>query len=184
MKEERQKPMSEGTLELIRQAQQGDLSALAGLLREHYNFLFKYLIKATMDPSLAEELAQDTVVRAMEKIGSYNGTSAFSSWLITIATRLYIDRKRRWKREADWLRQERGTAAIRWRFESRNMEWSEVLDALSRLPLPQRISVLLKHYYGYSYEEIGSIMEVPPGTVKSRVSAGLQQLRKELKEDG
>lgn len=90
--------MNEGTLELIRQAQQGDASALAGLLREHYNFLFKYLIKATMDPSLAEDLVQDTMVRAMEKIGNYNGTSAFSSWLITIATRLYIDRKRRWKR--------------------------------------------------------------------------------------
>lgn len=58
-----------------------------------------------------------------------------------------------------------------------------MLDALSRLPLPQRLAVLLKHYYGYSYEEIGSIMEIPPGTAKSRVSAGLQQLRKELKED-
>ncbi|MNR18005.1 RNA polymerase sigma factor SigY [compost metagenome] len=175
--------MSDGTLELIKRAQQGDASALAELLREHYTFLFKYLIKATMDPSLAEELAQDTMVRCMEKIGTYNGSSSFSSWLITIATRLYIDRKRRWKREAQWFRQEQGAAAIRWRFESRNMEWSEVLDALSRLPLPQRVAVLLKHYYGYSYEEIGVIVETAAGTVKSRVSAGLHQLRKELKED-
>lgn len=175
--------MSDGTLELIKRAQQGDASALAELLREHYTFLFKYLIKATMDPALAEELAQDTMVRCMEKIGAYNGASSFSSWLITIATRLYIDRKRRWKRESEWLRQEQGAAAIRWRFESRNMEWSEVLDALSRLPVPQRVAVLLKHYYGYSYEEIGIIVQTSPGTVKSRVSAGLHKLRKELKED-
>ncbi|MEK5239749.1 RNA polymerase sigma factor SigY [Paenibacillus sp. FSL L8-0470] len=175
--------MSDVTLERIKLAQQGDASALALLLREHYSFLYKYLIKVTMDPLLAEELAQDTMVRCMEKIRSYDGSSSFSSWLITIATRLYIDRKRRWKREAEWRRQEQGVLTIRWRFESRNIEWSDLLDALSRIPSPQRIAVLLKHYYGYSYEEIGVILQVPSGTVKSRVSAGLNHLRKELNED-
>lgn len=175
--------MSEGTLERIRLAQQGDASALAVLLREHYSFLYKYLIKVTMDPLLAEELAQDTMVRCMEKIRSYDGSSSFSSWLITIATRLYIDRKRRWKREEMWLRQEKGLHSIRWRFESRNMEWSDLLDALARISSPQRVAVLLKHYYGYSYEEIGKILKVSPGTIKSRVSAGLTHLRKELNED-
>ncbi|MHA6532954.1 RNA polymerase sigma factor SigY [Paenibacillus sp. BAC0078] len=175
--------MSDGMLERISQAQQGDTSALAMLLRDHYTFLYKYLVKATMNPSLAEELAQDTMVRCMEKISFYNGASSFSSWLITIATRLYIDRKRRWKLEAQWRRQEEGVRSIRWRFESRNMEWSEVLDALSRLPSAQRMAVLLKHYYGYGYDEIGTILQIPSGTVKSRVAAGLNQLRKELSED-
>lgn len=85
-------------------------------------FLFKYLIKVTMDPLLAEDLVQDTMVRCMEKINTYNGTSSFSSWLITIATRIFIDRKRRWKREAEWKQreqQEQGIRSIRWRFESR-----------------------------------------------------------------
>ncbi|OMF21516.1 RNA polymerase sigma factor SigY [Paenibacillus sp. FSL H8-0259] len=178
--------MGDGTLEKIRLAQQGDAKATAMLLREHYPFLYKYLIKATMDPSLAEELAQDTMVRCMEKMGSYNGSSAFSSWLITIASRLYIDRKRRWKRELKWQKeqaQEQGSRSIRWRFESRNMEWSEVLDALSRLSTAHRMAVLLKHYYGYGYDEIGQMLQIPSGTAKSRVAAGLNQLRKELEED-
>nr|WP_150273564.1 RNA polymerase sigma factor SigY [Paenibacillus tepidiphilus] len=175
--------MSELALGRIRQAQQGDTAALAALLREHYPFLYKYLVKATMNPALAEELAQDTMVRCMERIGTYNGSSAFSSWLITIATRLYIDRKRRWKLEAQWQEQEQGRQAIRWQFESRNLEWSEVLDALSRLSTPQRMAVLLKHYYGYSYDEAGAMLQVPAGTVKSRVAAGLDQLRKELRDD-
>lgn len=169
--------------ERIQQAQQGDVSALALLLREHYTFLYKYLIKVTMDPFLAEELAQDTMVRCMEKIKSYNGSSAFSSWLITIATRLYIDRKRRRKRELEWRREEQGIRAIRWRFESRNEAWSDALEALAGLPSPQRVAVLLKHYYGYSYEEIGGMLQIPAGTVKSRVAHGLNQLRKELSED-
>ncbi|ULO08282.1 RNA polymerase sigma factor SigY [Paenibacillus sp. 19GGS1-52] len=177
--------MSDQVQEQIRQAQQGDASALAGLLREHYTFLYKYLVKVTMDPLLAEEIVQDTMVRCMERISTYNGSSAFSSWLITIATRLYIDRKRRWKREAEWKQQEeQGARSIRWRFESRGEEWSVVLDALSRLPTAQRVALLLKHYYGYSYDEIGAILQIPSGTVKSRVAYGISQMRKELNEDG
>ncbi|ASA24153.1 RNA polymerase sigma factor SigY [Paenibacillus donghaensis] len=176
--------MGEGAEEKIRKAQQGDASALALLLRENYTFLYKYLIKVTLDPSLAEDLAQDTMVRCMEKIGTYNGKSAFSSWLITIATRIYIDRKRRWKREEAWKRQEQGLRSIRWRFESRGEAWSDVLDSLSRLPYAQRVAVLLKHYYGYGYEEIAEMLQIPAGTAKSRVATGLSQLRKELKEDG
>jgi RNA polymerase sigma-70 factor (ECF subfamily) len=175
--------MDDHMKERIREAQRGDASSLAVLLREHYTFLYKYLIKVTMDPLQAEEIAQDTMVRCMEKIQTYNGSSSFSSWLITIATRLYIDRQRRWKREERWKRQEQGIRSVRWRFESRNEEWSDVLDALSRLSSPQRMAVLLKHYYGYSYEEIGEILHIPAGTVKSRVAYGLSQLRKELRED-
>ncbi len=177
--------MSDQVQEQIRQAQQGDASALAGLLREHYTFLYKYLVKVTMNPLLAEEIVQDTMVRCMERISTYNGSSAFSSWLITIATRLYIDRKRRWKREAEWKQQEeQGSRSIRWRFESQGEEWSGVLDALSRLPTAQRVALLLKHYYGYSYDEIGAILQIPSGTVKSRVAYGISQMRKELNEDG
>ena len=169
---------------VIKKAQQGNAEALAELLRDHYTFLHKYLLKVTLDPSLAEDICQDTMLRSMEKITSYNGSSSFSSWLITIATRLYIDRIRRSKREKEWnLRQEQGIRSIRWQFESRNEEWSDVLDAISRLPLPQRMAVLLKHYYGYGYEEIGVMLQIPEGTVKSRVAYGLRQLRKELGED-
>lgn len=169
--------------EEIQQAQQGDVSALALLLREHYTFLYKYLIKVTMNPLLAEELAQDTMVRCMEKIKSYNGSSAFSSWMITIATRLYIDRKRKQKREWEWRRKEQGVRAIRWRFESRDESWDDALEALAGLSSPQRVAILLKHYYGYSYEEIGDMLQIPAGTVKSRVAHGLNQLRKELSKD-
>lgn len=169
---------------IIKEAQQGNAAALAELLRDHYTFLHKYLLKVTLDPSLAEDICQDTMLRSMEKITSYNGSSSFSSWLITIATRLYIDRIRRSKREKEWsLRQEQGIRSIRWQFESRNEEWSDVLEALSQLPSPQRVAVLLKHYYGYGYEEIGVMLQIPEGTAKSRVAYGLKQLRRELEKD-
>lgn len=87
--------MRTAELEEVRRAAEGDDSALAALLQRHYSFVYKYLVKVTMDPNLAEEIVQDTMIRCMENIRRYDGTSAFSSWMITIGTRIYIDRIRR-----------------------------------------------------------------------------------------
>ncbi|WP_054957410.1 RNA polymerase sigma factor SigY [Paenibacillus dakarensis] len=166
--------------DLIHRAQQGDAAAMAQLFKKHYSFLYKYLIKVTMDPMTAEDTVQDTIVRCMENISRYNGASSFSSWMITIATRLYIDTARRKKREKEWLEQEqrRTARAMRWQVEYRGEEWNEMLEALSRLTDEHRIAILLKHYYGYGYDEIGGMLGIPAGTVKSRVAYGIKQLRK------
>ncbi|AJS60124.1 RNA polymerase sigma factor SigY [Paenibacillus sp. IHBB 10380] len=165
----------------IKLAQQGNAEVLAELIHEHYSFLYKYLVKVTMDPIMAEDLAQDTILRCIEKISLYDGSSSFSSWLMTIGTRIYMDQMRRKKREKNWLFKEQGIRRIRWQFESRNEEWSDVLESLAGLSREHRVSVLLKHYYGYTYEEIGDMLAIPSGTVKSRVAKGVRQLREEMR---
>ena len=163
-------------------AKKGDTTAMAELFQQHYSFLYKYLLKVTMNPSTAEDTAQDTVIRCMENIARYNGTSSFSSWMITIGTRIYLDQVRRKKRERKWFLQEReqGIRKMRWQMQNRNEKWSDLLDSLSRLSDDHRIAILLKHYYGYSYEEIGEMLGVPAGTIKSRTSYGIKILREEM----
>ncbi|WP_438448497.1 RNA polymerase sigma factor SigY [Gorillibacterium sp. sgz5001074] len=168
---------------LIENAKRGDRTALSLLLQRNYSFLMKYLIKATMQPGYAEDLAQETMLRAMEKIRLYNGQSKFSSWLITIGTRLYIDSLRKRKRELRWQEeQEQSLRKLRWQAEYGGSEWPDVLDALGVMPEEIRLPIILKHYYGYAYEEIAGMMDIPPGTVKSRIHNGLKSLRKELSE--
>ncbi|OPA74330.1 RNA polymerase sigma factor SigY [Paenibacillus selenitireducens] len=168
----------------IEQAIRGDNQALAQLLHEHYTFLMKYLIKVTMNPTLAEDLVQETMLKCIEKISSYNGTSKFSSWLITIATRLYIDMMRRKKVEQRWQEQEQALRKVQWHMQQQQEAWTDAIDALSKMRYEIRLPILLKHYYGYAYEDIAEMMDIPIGTVKSRIYNGLQQLRKELMPDG
>lgn len=167
---------------MIEKAVQGDTRALSILLREHYAFLLKYLIKITMNPTLAEDLTQETMIRCIEKIKTYNGKSKFSSWLITIGTNLYIDDLRRKKRERNLWEQERGLRKIHWQAAHLNEDWPPVMEALGRLPHSVRVPIILKHYYGYAYDEIAVMIGIAEGTVKSRVHHGLKRLRKELKD--
>lgn len=170
-------------LKQIKRAQRGDSQAMAQLLRTHYSFLMKYLIKMTMNPELAEDVAQETMLRCIEKIHLYNGKSKFSSWMITIATRIYIDQMRRTKVETQWRDREQALRRTEWRMKAQQEEWTDAMQALSRLGHEWRLPILLKHYYGYAYDEIAEIMDIPPGTVKSRIHHGLQQLRKEMATD-
>ncbi|MFI2857989.1 RNA polymerase sigma factor SigY [Paenibacillus sp. JSM ZJ436] len=169
--------------EVIERARQGDPAAMAELFQQHYSFLHKYLLKISMNSTLAEDIAQDTVLRCMEHLHRYNGTSSFSSWMITIGTRIYLDKMRRRKRERAWFlkEKEQGLRKLKWQLESGGDAWNEMLESLSTLSDDHRIAILLKHYYGYSYDEIGEMLGIPAGTVKSRASYGIQSLRKELK---
>ncbi|WP_195576023.1 RNA polymerase sigma factor SigY [Paenibacillus sp. 1001270B_150601_E10] len=166
--------------QLIEMAKQGDIEALALLLRQNYTMVHHYMLKLTMNPTLTEDLVQDTMLRCMEKLHTYNGSSKFSSWLITIATRLYMDRLKRLKVERRWQEQER--RLLRYQVETHQLEWTDMMGALQKLPPEQRAAVLLKHYYGYTYSEIASVMQCSEGTAKSRAHYGVSQLRKELKE--
>ncbi|MEX1030161.1 MAG: sigma-70 family RNA polymerase sigma factor [Paenibacillaceae bacterium] len=91
----------------IKLAQQGDTAALARLLQEHYPYVLRYLIKITFDPQWAEDLAQETMLKCIHKIKLYHDKSKFSSWLITIATRIHIDHLRKRQRERNWQDMER-----------------------------------------------------------------------------
>ncbi|WP_210467953.1 RNA polymerase sigma factor SigY [Sporosarcina sp. 6E9] len=168
--------------DLIRQAKKGDTLALSKLLQQNYSFLVKYLMKVTLHPQIAEDLAQETMMKCIEKIQLYNGESKFSSWLITIAKNLFIDQQRRKKREKNWLEQEQAQALrkMKWNVANMKEEWPDVLDVLAQINEEIRMAIVLKHYYGYSYKEIGEMMGIAEGTVKSRVSNGLKWVRKEL----
>ena len=166
---------------LIRQAQCGDQVALARLLQQHYLPVKKYLVTITFDRSLAEDLTQETMIRAIERIGQFQGRSRFSTWLFSIATRQYLDWLRRQKRQ----RQAEARVADELRLAEAELapEVSRLMAQVAALPREVALPVVLKHYYGYTYEEIAEWMDIPVGTVKSRIFNAVRTLRRGLGED-
>jgi RNA polymerase sigma-70 factor (ECF subfamily) len=164
----------------IAKAQRGDQVALARLLQENYLPVKKYLVTVTLDRTLAEDLTQETMIRAIQRIGQYSGKAKFSTWLISIATNLYMDTLRRRKRER---RLQEESAFYDLPAHGPESEWAEVMDRLHALPRDVALPIILKHYYGYTYEEIAEWMSIPEGTVKSRIFNGVKALRKGLTDD-
>src|SRR5699024_9766728 len=119
--------------DLTQKTKKGDTLALSELLQQNYSFLINYLMKVTLHQQIAEDLTQDTMMKSIEKIQLYNGKSKFSTWLITIATNLFIDQQRRKKREKNWLEQEQALRKMKWNAANMNEEWTDVLDVLARM---------------------------------------------------
>jgi len=166
---------------LIEEAQRGNRQSLARLLYVNYEMVFKYLIKFTLNKSLAEDLVQETMVRAIEKFQLFDpGKAKFSTWLIAIAQNLYLDGIRKRKREQKHIHEELPMEDLYDMQTEHDEDWDRVLDALSQMSEESRVPLVLKHYHGYSLEEIARIMSIPLGTVKSRIHNAIKAVRKEL----
>ncbi|MFC0469950.1 RNA polymerase sigma factor SigY [Halalkalibacter kiskunsagensis] len=174
----------EEDVSLIQKARSGNEDAFAHLFQRYYPFLYKYLLKLTLDEDVSGDLAQETMLKCYTHLASFKGDGKFSTWMISIASRLYIDHLRKQKRERRWLEQVKLTLSrqLSWQADTKGMSWSDVFADFNQLEADVRVPVLLRHYYGYTYDEIGRMLEIRSGTVKSRVHNGLKEIRKEWKD--
>lgn len=167
---------------LVSEAKGGKDEAFTQLFQQNYRFLYKYLIKLTLHPDLTEDLIQETMLKAYVNIKGFKGDAKFSTWLIAIGSRLFIDQRRKEKREKK--RYEKMQVDIKhkmkWNVMINGQEWSNYLELFAELDPDVRTPILLRHYYGFTYQEIALMLHLKEGTVKSRVHNGLKQMRKEL----
>lgn len=160
---------------LIERAKKGDKEALSLILQKNYAIVYGYFLKLIGQKELAYDLTQETLLKAIENIDKFSGNSKFSTWLITIGTNLFKDNLRREKINANKL----AKIGI---FENSTLVHSEIeffniLDVLTPI---KKIPIVLKYYYGFTYEEIATILEIPVGTVRSRLHNAIKDLRAEL----
>jgi RNA polymerase sigma-70 factor (ECF subfamily) len=155
--------------------------ALSILLSNHHKMVYGFLLQLTCDQSLAEDLTQDTMVKAIMNIKKFRYESKFSTWLFTIANNTYKNHIKKHKRVV--LKPLEETLESSFNTEKTVMmedDFHKIMAHLKEMKDDQRIPFLLKHYYGYSYEEIATIMKCPVGTVRSRIHNTIKKLQKHL----
>lgn len=136
--------------------------------------VFRFILKNTRDKELANDVVQETYLRLWEQVDNVQSEKV-KAWLFSTSYRYMIDLLRRDKRNADWNEVDPLSVA----HSKQYSELESVLDeALNRLPKQQRSLVLLRDYEGYSYEEIGEIMDLS----ESQVKVYIFRARKTLKD--
>jgi RNA polymerase sigma-70 factor, ECF subfamily len=182
--------------DIVALARAGEEAAYRELIRRYERPLFSLLYRMVRDRELAEDLAQETFVKALNAIESYRPEYKFSSWIFKIANNAAIDHLRR--RELDTLSLEGSPHAetpeaveatalqIGDRQESPLDEvearelGGQIEQAIARLRPEYRSCILLRHVEGRAYEEIADILNLPLGTVKTYIHRARNELRQAL----
>ena len=156
----------------------------------HLDDLYRAALRLTGNAAEAQDLTQDTCLRAFERLDQLRSPGAARVWAFTILRSIFLRRIERQSRTAgvdviDWPLLEAGEV-LQDTYESlrpiQETPLGEVREALQRLPLPYREPLVLAHVGGFSYKEISEILAIPLGTVMSRLFRARRLLRSELRE--
>jgi RNA polymerase sigma-70 factor, ECF subfamily len=173
---------------LIDDCLRGDSAAFGCLVRKYQDRLFNTVVHVAGSREEAEDVAQEAFVQAYVKLTSFHGESAFYTWLYRIAFNIAVSRRRRKKNEVslDVGRDATGQEAVG-DVESpgeqmlREERAHLVHSALAALSEEHRAILVLREMEAFEYEQISEILDLPTGTVRSRLHRARLQLREQLK---
>jgi RNA polymerase sigma-70 factor, ECF subfamily len=141
-----------------------DANEFDGLARQHLRAVSAYSRAIARDQWAAEDATSETFLRAWKYIDSFRADGSFEGWLLRICRRCVIDQATR----------HRPTEELDERTQRRDLGsadgLTEITDLLRTLPLPQREALVLCSVLGYTYEQVADLLDVPIGTVRSRVN--------------
>ncbi|MDH4132462.1 MAG: sigma-70 family RNA polymerase sigma factor [Gemmatimonadota bacterium] len=179
--------------EVVLQARDGLEAAYRELIRRYERPIFSLIYRMVRDRALAEDLSQETFIKALNAIESYRPEYKFSSWIFKIANNAAIDQIRR--RELNTLSLDGSPhattpdeiEATALQVSARGLSPLEALEsqelggmiekAIGRLRPEYRACILLRHVEGLAYEEIAELMNLPLGTVKTYIHRARNELR-------
>jgi len=169
--------------ELIAQVRAGDAAAERRLYDRHVDRIYRLAYRLTGDDTLAQDLTQDTFIRAFERLDGFRGESAFGTWLHAIAMSVILNGLRKVKRFRQREADLDDAAAIGADPADADPDLKHKLArAVDALPQKYKVVFVLHDVEGYTHEEIGQVLGVPPGTSKAQLFRARARLRDALAE--
>lgn len=175
---------ADAEISLIVQAQQGDRSAFGELVRRYYPDVVHMVYRMCGDTQMAEDATQEAFLRAWVNLPSFEPRSPLRNWLYRIAVNAALDVLRR--KPEEWVEEEKvmmitdqapGPEAVLMEKERAAL----LQQAMKSLPEAARSVLVLREYGELSYREIASVLDIPLGTVMSRLNYARNLLREMLK---
>ena len=181
-------------MEILSDVSTGNIDAYGKIVSRYRGRLYNFVFRFVGDRETAEDIVQETFLRAFKKRKDYRAIANFSTWLFTIAGNLAkseLRRRKRW-RLFSLHRDDDSDAALDLPDESyrpdrlaeSSMADLQIQQAIMSLPANYRQVILLRDVEGFSYQEISETINCPVGTVKSRVNRARLRLQQKLKNEG
>jgi RNA polymerase sigma-70 factor (ECF subfamily) len=169
---------------LVARAREGYLDAYEMLVQRHSAMAYRVALRLCGDHHDAQDIAQEALIAAWQNLDRFKAESSFSTWLYQIVTRRALNKVTRGRRcdLTDLLDDavDPGTEpAVQ---AERNLAVDAVTDALAALPFPQRTVVVLHHFEGLSYAEVGEVTHSSVPAVRSHLFRARRTLGKKLQE--
>jgi len=166
------------------QVRDGDVAKLGILFERHHAKLYNFLVRLTNRRDSSEDLVQEVFFRIMKYGHSFRGDAPFTVWMYQLARNVATDHFRKWKNEKPI------DGSVETPDQAPDPADSLMLDesaellrkALALLSDDKREVLILSRYQDLKYEEIGTILECPVGTVKARVHRALKDLKREYQK--
>lgn len=166
---------------LIEMAKHGDRQAFGQLVSNHRQGVVNVVYRMCGDPNLAEDVAQEAFLRAWQKLADYRPKAPFRYWVYRIATNAALDvlRRERVTLDVDEVQVAADTPTLEDR-SATAARARQVKEAVLALPAASRSVLVLREYQDLSYQEVAETLDIPIGTVMSRLSYARGKLRQML----
>ncbi len=175
---------------LIRRAARGDRQAAGQCIKAFQGQLYAYILRLSGSPDMAEDIVQEAFIRVLTNLDKYDERYRFSTWLFTIARRLYLNaaQKRKPLYQSEMIGTQQSFASDSpdepiIASETQQCARSSLDRALAQLPDNQREIVVLFHQFDWPIALIAQHLQIPQGTVKSHLHRGRKRLRDALEID-
>ena len=168
------------TLALIEAAQSGNMDAFAALFRSHHRRIYTLCLRMTGDTGSAEDLTQDTFVRAWRSLGNFRGGAKFSTWLHRIAVNTVTSHGRRHRHWLSWRRETPDSLPEPADPAGSPGTQRDLEHAIVQLPERARQVFVLVDVEGYSHDEVAAALGIAPGTSKAHLFRARSLLRELL----
>ena len=166
--------------DLVREAQSGDVGAFEELFRSHQGRVYALCLRMVADPARAEDLTQESFVRAWQKLGSFRAQSAFGTWLHRLSVNVVLGdlrSRKRWESKTDELESDASLPDVPRRD---TLAAIDLELAIAGLPPQARTVFVLHDVEGYKHREIAAMIGLAEGTCKAHLHRARNLLRKAL----
>jgi RNA polymerase sigma-70 factor (ECF subfamily) len=173
---------------LINNILNGDMDSFSDLVLRYKDRIFSFLLKMTLSKEDAEELLQEVFINVYKNLYRYNNNWSFSTWIYKIAANSFNNyyRKKKRNKNFEYFHDLENLSCSFEDFPEVIFEMKEnytkVVELINKLKPDQRVALVLKHMKGFSYKEIGKILDISPEAAQMKVQRAKDSICRQFKK--